>query len=120
MAKKKEQRKYRRFQVTKSVFAGLGPYFEKVGQIIDISMGGLAFRYVGSEEPVSASHLNIIMIEPDFYLGNVRCKSVSDLAIADRVPSSSMRRTGVKFGKLTHYQKVLLGHFIQSYTTEEA
>jgi hypothetical protein len=46
-----ERRKHQRFQVPSSAFAGIGSYFGKVGRILDLSMGGLAFRYIGLEEP---------------------------------------------------------------------
>lgn len=44
-----EHRKHRRFQAPKGVFVGVGPDFVKVGRLRDLSMGGLAFRYVGDE-----------------------------------------------------------------------
>jgi len=70
-----EQRQHKRFQVPKGTFVGLGPHDTKVGQIIDVSMGGLAFRYVGSEEP-SNGELDIFLNERDFYLGRVPFRTV--------------------------------------------
>ena len=119
MARKKARRKHKRFQVPQGAFAGLGPDFDKIGQIMNISMGGLAFRYVGREGEVNRSQLDIIMVDPDFYLSNVLCKTVSDFAIVDGTSFNSTRRACIKFEKLTHYQKVLLGHFIENHTTGE-
>ena len=48
-------RKYQRFKAQDGAFALLWPYFSKRGQIIDISLGGLAFRYIASEEESNAS-----------------------------------------------------------------
>jgi hypothetical protein len=116
-----EQREHKRFQVPKSAFVGLGPYDTKVGQIIDMSMGGLAFRYVGSEEP-SDGELDIFLSERDYYVGKIRFKTVSDFEMATQAPSCpvTMRRTGVQFRKLTHHQTSQLEYFIQNYTLGEA
>jgi hypothetical protein len=116
-----EQRQYKRFQVPKGAFVGLGPYDTKVGQIIDMSMGGLAFRYVGMEEPLHGE-LDIFLSERDFYLGRIPFKTVSDFEMVSTAPSSpvSMRRTGVQFKKLTHFQISRLQYLIQNYTLGEA
>ena len=56
IAKRKElmeRRKHKRFQVQDSVFVVLRapwPRSAKVGQIIDMSRHGLAFRYIAGEE----------------------------------------------------------------------
>jgi hypothetical protein len=113
MSKRKEQRRHKRFKAPQGAFAGLGPDFNKVGQIIDISMGGLAFRYIGKAKPANRSHLDIIMIEPDFYLGNVPCVTVSDFPLDGGISFNATRRSSVRFGKLTPYQKVLLGQFVE-------
>ena len=42
-----ERRKHRRFRVPESAFVTLRTHDVRVAQIIDISRGGLAFRYVG-------------------------------------------------------------------------
>jgi len=115
-----EQRRYKRFQVPKGTFVGLGPHDTKVGQIIDVSMGGLAFRYVGDAEP-SNGELDIFLSERDFYVGRIPFKTVSDFEITGRIGSSiSMRRSGVQFRKLTRGQTSQLEHFIQNHTLGEA
>lgn len=119
--KLKEYRKHKRFQVPRSAFVGFGPYDAKVGQIIDVSMGGLAYRYVGRKEP-SDGELDIFLSERDFYVGKIPFKTVSDFEMATQAPSCSvtMRRTGVKFKKLTHHQASQLEYFIQNHTLGEA
>jgi len=116
-----ERRKHTRFQVPKSAFVGFGPYDAKVGQIIDVSTGGLAFRYVGTEEP-SNGELSIFLAERDFYVGQIPFKTISDFEIAGKTPSTSMplRRSGVQFGQLTDHQTSQLGHLLHSLTLGEA
>jgi hypothetical protein len=115
-----EHRRYKRFQVPKSAFVGFGPYDAKVGQIIDVSMGGLAFRYVGTEEP-SNGELNIFLGERDFYIDRIPFKTISDFEIGNQRSSSSvaLRRSGVKFEKLTQQQTSQLEYFIRNLTLGE-
>lgn len=117
-----DQRKHKRFQVPRGVFVGFGPHVNKVGQIVDLSLGGLAFRYVGSGESQDGSHLDIFMADNDFYLGSVPFKTVSDFEIVQTTPSSpmTMRRSGVRFGKLTSEQRSELEYFLQHHTLGEA
>ncbi len=117
-----EHRRHKRFQVPQGVFVGFGQHANKVGQIVDVSMGGLAYRYVGSEESSDGSHLDIFVTDNDFYLGAVPFKTVCDLQVVDRAPASpmTMRRCGVQFGKLTRKQSVQLEYFIQQHTLGEA
>lgn len=117
-----EHRKYKRFQVPGGVFVGFGSRANKVGQIIDVSMGGLAYRYVGCEESCDGSHLDIFVTDNDFYMGAVPFKTVCDFQVVDRVPASpmTMRRCGVQFGKLSRKQSAQLEYFIQQHTLGEA
>jgi hypothetical protein len=117
-----ELRKHKRFQVPGGVFVGFGPRANKVGQIVDVSMGGLGYRYVGSEDSSDGSHLDIFVTDDDFYMGAVPFKTVCDFQVVDRVPASpmTMRRCGVQFGKLSRKQNAQLEYFIQQHTLGEA
>ncbi len=116
-----ERRQHKRFQLPKGAFVGLAPYDTKVGQIIDMSLGGLAFRYVGMEEPLHGE-LDIFLSERDFYLGRIPFKTVSDFEMDSSAASSAvtMRRTGVQYKKLTQFQISQLQYLIQNYTLGEA
>ncbi len=117
-----ERRKHKRFQVPKRTLSAFGPHFAKIGRIVDISMGGVAFHHNGGKEPSSGSHkLDIILSERDFYLGDVSYRTISDLEIPDKAPSRSiaMRRGSLEFRKLTHNQKSRLEQFIQDHTIGE-
>jgi hypothetical protein len=110
MAKRKEQRKHKRFQVPTGMFVGIGPDFTKLGPLTDLSMTGLAFRYIGVDEPSNGSYLDIFLTEGDFFLGRIPFKTISDVEIVEKVPSSpmTMRRCAVRFRKLTRQQKAEL------------
>jgi hypothetical protein len=116
-----ERRKHQRFQLPTSVFAGLGPYFGKVGRILDISMGGLAFRYIGREEPNGATYIDIFMNELDFYLRKLQCKTVSDFpVVTDGLTTVTLRRRGVQFVKMKPQQMDALKDFIEEHAIGEA
>ena len=117
-----EHRRHRRFQVPGGVFVGFGPRANKVGQMVDVSMGGLAYRYVGCEESADGSHLDIFVTDDDFYMGAVPFRTVSDFQTVDRLAASpmTMRRCGVQFRKLSRKQNAQLEYFIQRHTLGEA
>ena len=122
MTDRKEQRKSKRFQAPKGTFVGIGPEFNKVGPLIDLSMTGLAFDYVGTEETPKGSYVDIFVTDGEFYMGNLPIKPMRDCQIVDKDPSASstLRRCGVEFDKLTDQQKAGLERFIQEHTVGEA
>jgi hypothetical protein len=96
-----EQRKHTRYEVPTGSFVAIGPQNTILGQIIDISMGGVAFRYVDSRKY-------------DYEIENtVSCKIVDGIPRCCR----AMKRSSVQFGELTHHQKSQLESFIQNYNT---
>jgi hypothetical protein len=100
------------------MFVSFRPHDTRLGQIIDISMGGLAFRYVAMAEPSNGSdRLKIFPAEGDFYLNDVLFETVTDFGTY-QIPftSISMRRSGVQFGELTHDQMSQLEDFICNHT----
>lgn len=116
-----ERRKHKRFQVPRGAFVGLGPYFETVGPIMNVSVGGLGFRYIGSEEP-NGSYMDIFLSDDYFYLRNVRFKTIWHMKTVNKAPSGgmTMRRMGVQFKKVTQYQRSQLEYFIENYAIGEA
>jgi len=116
-----ERRKYNRFQVPVGVFLSFGPDDSRLGEIIDISMSGLAYRYLATEkEPNRARRLNIFLTEDDSYMNDVPFETVSDFRTSDiPLTSVTIRRSGVQFGELTHSQMYRLEHFIDNHALRE-
>jgi hypothetical protein len=125
MKKLPERRKYKRFQAADGALAVLRPswpHSATIGQIIDISRGGLAIRYIAGEERSNdSSKLSIVFADHSFYLPKVPTKTISDLEIA-RMPFISMtpRRRSLQFDGLTRHQVSELEYFIQNHTTDKA
>ncbi len=116
-----ERRKHRRLQVQDIAFAVLRDQDRQLGQIMDISMGGLAFNYIsGGGNADSAFELDILLAYNGLYMKKIQFKTISDFQIANKSPFTSitMRRRGIKFGELTPKQTSMLKNFIQEYTID--
>ena len=88
---------------------------------MDISMGGLAFRYLGLEEPNGSTYIDIFMNDLDFYLRNVTYRTISDFPmVTDGRTTVALRRRGVQFLRMTPQQKAALEDFIQEHAVGEA
>ena len=121
-----EQRRHPRFQVpilsAYVVVTRHGPRSPIVGNIVDIGMGGVSFRYITREErPYESSHLDILLPDGSFHLDRVPVRTVSsDIEVENETAANiSTRRCSVKFGDLTDEQKSDLTHFIQTHTTAD-
>ena len=115
-------RKEDRFKVREGAFAASDTSPCEVGQIMDISMHGLAFCYIADkEETAIAFHLDIFLTQNGFYLRKVPVQTVWDLEMINTPPFSMvpMRRRGVQFGFLNSHQKRSLKYFITNYTTDK-
>jgi hypothetical protein len=117
-----EHGKEKRFQAPKGVFVGIGPAFDKVGRLRDVSMDGLAFRYFGNGEASKGSYVDVFMTEGDFYLGKVPIKIISDVDVVEKTSpdSKTLRQCHVRFEKLTPPQRAKLKEFIEKHTVGEA
>jgi hypothetical protein len=121
---KVEKRKFTRFKIKGLSFALLKSSFcEELGEIIDISKGGLAFQYlVGENQIKEAVELDIILAHNGFYIKKIPCKTISDFDIINEICFSSlkMRRHSIKFGELDNNQISELDYFIKQHTISEA
>jgi hypothetical protein len=128
-----ERRSHQRFQVPAGCFVSLGPDYTILGQIIDMSLGGVAFRHMGNTpclRPKDESYLDILLTEGGFSLSKVPVEAVSDYEISDVVSNKlvdpiplsykGMRRCSVQFGELTHHQISQLEYFVKNHTIADA
>jgi hypothetical protein len=117
-----ERRKHKRFLAPPSAFVMHGPYFTSRAQIIDVSMGGLSFRYPLVRKPSDELlELDILYAKGSFYLGKVPVSIISHGVVPKRpFDTISMRRCGLQFGELTRHQESQLGYFIQNFSVGEA
>jgi len=102
-----ERRRHQRFQVKSGSISFNG----KSAEIIDISMGGLAFSYLESDAwSFDNFDRGMLLGEKELCLEDIPLKVISDCAINSGL--SIVRRCGVKFEKLTPRQLAQLEYFI--------
>ena len=122
MTKKKsvERRKHHRIRVKRHAFVGVGPHFNQVGPLTDISKGGLAFCYTARKKQPNGLSLDIFLTDGDFYLSYVPFKAVFDSEVPNNTAGyAPIRRCRVQFGDLTEDQLSRLEHIIQKHTVSE-
>jgi hypothetical protein len=107
----KDRRKHKRFKVK----SGTCKVNEKSADIIDISMGGMAFSYLDDGEWTDESFdRGMLLGEKDLCIEDVPFKIISDCAINSGLTIT--KRRGVKFEKLTDKQLAQLEYYIWTNT----
>ena len=114
-----EQRKYRRYRAKEGAVAAIRCAGVNVGDIIDISNGGLSFSYVNLDHDAKGPcELDIFMRNNGFLIKDVPFKTVSDFDMDNELPFSSItfKRQSVRFCKLNRRQRSDLEYFIRHHT----
>ena len=118
-----ERRKYARFKPKRRALAALSYSPTVAGHVVNISEGGLSFRYVASQKRSEESaHLNLLTPDGAFQYKALPFKTVWDYALPDdfSLGSISTRYCGVEFGSLSDEEKSEIRRFIETHTTTEA
>lgn len=106
-----ERRKHKRFEANSGVFA-INSHF---GLIVNISMGGLSFRYVDRGEWEGRQiEKGSLFGEDDLWIDEIPIQFVSECQVDDGVACKStiVKKRSVAFGDLTPHQAKLLESFI--------
>jgi hypothetical protein len=104
-----ERRKHQRFPCT---YCAVTVDF-KACPIVNISMGGFAFRYSNSNDWQQDKVEGAILFGDNIYLEDVPFQTVSDCVVKDSIPDLiENRKRGVCFGKLNSDQKACLKDYI--------
>ncbi|MCB2183711.1 MAG: PilZ domain-containing protein [Desulfobulbaceae bacterium] len=113
----KERRKHKRFIMRDGTYAFLRPPANKLGQIIDISMSGLAFSYFSTNGASLESAGLDVLADEGVFLENLPIKTVNDFVLPNEQPFSqiTMRRRCVKFKSLSREHKEHLLRVIEKY-----
>ena len=93
-----ERRQYRRFLATPGIYAALRNSGEKIGQVLDISRGGLSFCYIADGVQQNDAHqVDLFSPEGRFILKEVPVRTACDLPVEKDVPYSSIsvRKRGI-------------------------
>lgn len=121
--KKKALRKQRRFKVENGAFAAVRNKANLLGQIKDISFGGLAFKYLAGEGvPDGARTLDIFITRHRFHIKDIPVQFVHNTKVAKEDPFSTVtiRQQGVQFGDLSDEHRAQLKQLIHYHTVGES
>ena len=87
MVTKQERRKHTRYQTKTGAYATISPESAKLGQIVDISFSGLAFKYVDTKRNELKNNAiipeTIFLSSIGYYVGDIDFKTVEDFEITD-------------------------------------
>lgn len=119
-----DRRRNERYKAVKGAYAAISPYSNKLGQIIDISMGGLCFKYIATEnkqEPEAKNQETIFLSSMGYYVGDIPFQTIADYEITDAPSFSSMkiRKRHVKFTGLTFKQLFDLDYYLKKNVSSE-
>ena len=114
-----DRRKHKRFHAKEPTYVKLlAASQEDVGQLLDISKGGLSLRYfVKEEKPQDYSDLGLFSSGGNLIIDEVPFRKIVDTELVNNIPFSTItfRRYGVQFENLTPDQTAKLDYFLKPY-----
>lgn len=128
MTRHLEHRKQKRFKVKSGAFASFDPQDVRMGQILDISKNGIAFKYVSYEtDNKEANDLSISIPDDGFKIEKIHLKKVIDQNYDSDLGDEEERafehtifnRCSVEFGDLNMTQRAMIKYFIKNYTMQD-
>ncbi len=120
-----ERRRNKRYKAVEGAYAAISPNSHKLGQIIDISMGGLSFKYIDTskddKETDSTPEDSVFLSSMGYYVGDLPFKTVSDYEITNAPSFSSMkvRKRHVQFTDLSFKQLFDLDYYLRNNVSEQ-
>ena len=119
----RDRRKQTRFKAVNGAFAAVRQKSNHLGQIKDISFGGLAFTYLANEGATNGARvLDIFVTKHQLYIKDIPFQLVRDTQVEKENPFSTVpvRQQSVQFGALSENQKSQLIHLMQYHTVGES
>jgi hypothetical protein len=122
-----EQRNHKRLFPKSLVFAVSERFLFGIGQVVDISGGGVAFQYAydscGDWDLLQGSlKLDLFKSKPSRNVIGVECNVVYDTEVPNQNNLSGgyrLRRCAVEFAEHNWYQSIELDLFIKDFTAQE-
>ncbi|MFW8601402.1 PilZ domain-containing protein [Desulfobacterota bacterium M19] len=113
-----ERRKFHRYKLSEENFAGAYPC---VGEIADLSINGLAFRYLGLGQPEPQTESMTLYGREGGCLSGLKCRIIADRVIPRRSSLSNIfvHERRVQFVNLSAEQKKYLSEFIENYKIQD-
>ena len=115
---RRDNRRFPRLSVEQEFYARLYSRFnDDIGQVMDISLGGISARTISDEKDQDIVGLDIFLPKSKFIINRIPCKTVAKFRIANESPISSIvsNRYCLKFESLTAEQNSQLGCLLKSF-----
>ena len=119
-----ERRKNKRYKATEGAYAAISPKSRKLGQIIDISMGGLCFKYIDTssadDQEEQLPEETVFLSSMGYYVGDLPFKTIDDYEVTNTPSFSSMkvRKRHVQFTDLSFKQLFDLDYYLRNNVSE--
>ncbi|MBA3009709.1 MAG: PilZ domain-containing protein [Proteobacteria bacterium] len=120
-----ERRRNKRYKAVDGAYAAISPNSHKLGQILDISMGGLSFKYIDTSSDEKESEKSpenaVFLSSMGYYVGDLPFKTISDYEITNAPSFSSMkvRKRHVQFTDLSFKQLFDLDYYLRNNVSEQ-
>jgi hypothetical protein len=112
-----ERRVHDRFKAKEHVLVLVGSDLDgMLFHVLDISRGGLAFSYPGTEKLRTPLSRVSLVVGNTFCLDALPVTDISDTSIPCHT-DTALRRKSLKFGTLTPEQETIMEDFLYRYTT---
>ncbi len=119
-----ERRKHKRFKAVEGAYAAISPNSHKLGQIIDISMGGLSFKYIDTRSETRVEQEQeekaVFLSSMGYYVGDLPFRIISDYEVTNVPSFSSMkvRKRHIQFTDLSFKQLFDLDYYLRNNVSE--
>ena len=126
VAIKQERRKHTRYPTKDGAYATISPGSTKIGQIVDISMIGLAFKYIDTSPDIKKRNNNsqtLFLSSMGYDVGDINFNTIADFELDDAEisdPTSDampIRMRRVEFTDLKLKQLFDLDYYIENNAT---
>ena len=121
--KRIDRRKHVRYRAKEHVYVNIrSQSAEEIGQLVDISKGGLSLNYpLNDNKSASYNELGIFS-SIDLATERISFKTVSDIEMLNQLKFGhlKLRRHSLQFENLTPEQEAKLDYFIKNFTLGEA
>ena len=111
----RDRRRHERVQLKQGAYAAISPNSFKIGQIKNISRGGLLFSYLDTKTPPENPVENhLFLSSTNAYVSKLPFKTITDRPVKASGEKNNfpMRERGIEFGNLTLTQMMILDNYI--------
>jgi len=118
---KAERRRHKRYKLKDGLYAVLWPIANVLGEVLDISQGGLCFRYIDLERPGKmSSTLDIFSVDGNIHMRRIPFRIISDDDVLSEYPKAAVkvRKCRIQFGEFTKQMSSQLVQLISRYGSE--